>query len=269
MANFPQISIGLIHFPTCSIENFRLSLTSLLAQEFDPYGLLAGWANVKEILIYDNCSGTAPDAIHRVVNEVCEVLAVRPETRGKIRYAFDMHLDPAKTHPYSLNSTLDQLAGPALCITRSDYILHPQALSKLATRAQEAVNAGQMPFVSAWCHQAAYDRQEQPYPPYVVPPWPTQTWYDLMAFAPGHVFTETDQDAGVWLSLKGVLGGCRLNEHLSAWGYAQSTWQRELKSRGATMIAVPEVLFFHQQHGDWARDHALARAQYDQFGGGR
>lgn len=262
--SFPLISIGLIHFPTCGAEHFRTALTSLFAQEFeDP---LTGWANVREIVVYDNNSGTYVDTLARTVDSVCKSLAVQPEVRGKLRFVFDYHHDASKTHPYSLNATLAELRGPALFITRSDYVLHPQILTKLAAAARQATVAGLLPFVSAHCYQSAYDRQEQPYPPFAVTP--SMTWADLLK-APGYVFHETDQDAGVWLSFTHVLGSCRLNEQLTAWGYAQSTWQRELKAQGAEMIAVPEVLFFHQQHGDWVRDHALARQQYEQFGGGR
>lgn len=253
-----MISIGVIHFATCGAEHLRRSLESVRHQLV---GFVAG--TVSEILIYDNNSGTAPVEIEEVIDDVLGDCGVT------VKVVFDFHGDPNKTHPYSVNQTIALLTGPWIFLTRSDYILAPDALEKMWQSARALEFDGYKPFVSGWCYQAAYNRQEKPYPPYNIE---GLSFWDLIhpAKVVGHTFTETDQDAGVWLSKKEYWEACPLNEQLSAWGYSQSTWQRRLRNEhGIEMYAFPRELFFHQQHGDWARDHELARQQYEMFGEGR
>ena len=250
-----MISVGVIHFNTCDAEHLRRALDSLRPQ-LTP--------DVSEVLIYDNNSDTPGIDMEIVIDET-----LSDNGTTNIRAVFDRHGDPNKTHSYSVNSTLSLLEGPWVFLTRSDYILAPDALSSMLKMAKAMECDGLKPFVTGWCYQAAYNRQEKPYPPYDIE---GLSFSELVhpAKVVGHTFAETDQDAGVWLSKKEYWQACPLNEQLTAWGYAQSTWQRQLRNeQGVEMFAIPRELFFHQQHGDWARDHELARRQYEQFGGGR
>jgi hypothetical protein len=246
-----MLSVGFIHFAMCGPEHLARALTSLAQQDLDH----------AQTVFYDNNSGTDPD--------VTSALIEQHFPRGFDVAVWDCHGEASKTHPYSLNSLLSFLSQPLVFVTRSDYILAPDAVASMRQVANNALYSGEKPFVSGWCYQAAYDRREQPYPPYQIDGLTFDELIDK-AKVPGHVFTETDQDAGVWCSLKAYWEACPLNEQLHAWGYAQSTWQRQLRNEhGVTMHTIPRELFFHQQHGSWARDHAVARQQYEQFGGGR
>lgn len=245
------ISLGLIHFKTCSVDNLRLALRSVASQDL---------SRVAHLMVYNNDSGISLESIAILLDEEFN-------HRRFVAIAHDTHGDPTKTHPYSVNRAFATLPGPGIFITRSDYILSPDAIPMAIEEAERMQAEGLKPFVTGLCYQSAYDRDERAYPDYG--DISGKSFEELLAL-PGHTFGETDQDAGVFLTLKEYWRLCPLNEKLSAWGYAQSTWQRQLVNEvGVSMRALQRVLFFHQQHGEWDRDHGLARAQYNQFGEGK
>lgn len=252
------VTIGIVHFQTCQVLHFERAWWTVQWQS--RIGEL-----VDQILIYDNNSGSDPRTLHRLI-------ADRP-TGVPVSIVVDAHGDPSRTHPYSVNRVVERVQTPWLLLTRSDYLLAPDALVTLMSEADRTEQAGFRPFVSGWCYQSAYDRQQRDLPPFDLDTLPWRTTFSVLVDGrvPGFCFYETDQDAGVWLTRVSYLREAGpMNEQLSAWGYSQSTYQRVLRARaGVTCVAVPRYVCFHQQHGIWPRDFAVARAQYNQFGAGQ
>ncbi len=184
---------------------------------------------------------------------------------------------PAKTHPYTVNEVMKFAEAheyPYVLFTRTDYLLVPWAVDTLVGHYNEIATAeGPDPFVSGWIYQTAYDREQRdlPEPDYEAVPWWT-SYSGVRAMVdviPGYKFHETDLDAGVWLtSVKNWRTIAQLNEEMTSWGYAQSTWQRQLKVAGVPFSVIQDYVAIHQWHGIWERDHTKARQEYDQFGGG-
>ena len=183
--------------------------------------------------------------------------------------------DPPKSHPYTVNEVMrfaQSRVFPYVLFTRTDYLLTPYAIDSLVEQ-YNAMATPMMavdPFVSGWIYQTAYDREQVdlPEPDYEALPW-RERGAQVLIDLPGYQFHETDLDAGVWLtSVKNWHAIAKVNERMTSWGYAQSTWQRTLKNAGVPFSVVPTYVAVHQWHGIWARDHAKARAEYDQYGVG-
>lgn len=250
------ITIGFVHFKTCSLLHFERAWTTVARQNVD---------FTERVLVYDNDSETDREALLATLDAmpVSPFLSVR----------FDTHGDLTKTHPYSVNRIVEQVETEWLLFTRSDYLLAPDAVPALWHEATTMEAFGLKPFVSGWCYQSAYDREQRDLPPFNIDglPWRSDFTILTSGAVPGYCFHETDLDAGVWLTKAEYLREAGpMNEALSAWGYSQSTYQRVLTHKaGVTCRALPRYVSFHQQHGVWARDHTVARQQYNTFGEGR
>ena len=239
-----------IHFATVDDRCLQRSWYSFYRQD---------WAPGDRVLVYANNAPFPRDLVFDL-----------PRRAGLLACIVDQHGDPNRTHAYSVNRALDRVRAAGadddelVFLTRSDYILAPDALAVLRES-----NEIRPDFTSGWIYQSAYDRADRELPPFDIDQLNWRRNFDVLVngTVPGYRFHETHLDAGVWIApLAGLT--LPLNEELSAWGYAQSTWQRQL-SASLTMRTMNRYIAFHQQHGSWPRDHALARAQYDQFGGGR
>jgi GT2 family glycosyltransferase len=138
--------------------------------------------------------------------------------------------------------------------TRADYLLDFGMLAKcLAMAASHPL--GWDGFVTADCYQLARDIGACD-----AQPW-RETGPRILRQLPGSVANHTVVDTGVWMSTKAAfekVGG--LDEGLTAWGHAQTHFQWKLHKAGTQIVRIPEVLYYHPQHGG-PRDLAAANEQ--------
>jgi hypothetical protein len=216
-------------------------------------------------VVVDNASGQWPLDVEGVL---------RRYPHPPLHFYPFQHRDPTRAHSWSVNMTCRDLARDAdwILFARSDYILAFDAVARMVEHAQVMLDDGKKPFVSGWCWQMAYDREARNIDAVVDIEqygWRQRGLPALLHHPYAFRFHETDQDAGVWLTRRQYLADAGwMNEQMTAWGYQQSTFQRQLRSTGVTCEAVQDYLFAHQHHYA-VRDFAKAADEYQRFGGGR
>jgi hypothetical protein len=160
------------------------------------------------------------------------------------------HQDPTKTHSWSTNVAVKEVQTPLVFFTRADYLLAFDVVERFVREMKPnsfvTSNGCHLSVDLATCEQAE--------------------WRKNGIKIQGDIYDYTCIDTGVWLTTKEAfdfVGG--LNEDLNAWGHAQTHFQWKLHNSGVEFVRIPEVLFFHQQHGG-DKDMALANRQVIQQG---
>lgn len=241
------IDLCLVHFTTLTLTHLDAAWYSVSRQSF---------RDVARVVVLDNNSGSDRAAVAAILTRYPIPVPIVVE--------YQTHGDPAKTHSWSVNRMLRDLAtAPRVLFTRSDYILAFDALARL--RAYDEAHPTERLFVSGWCWQMAYDRDAQNIDATVdIEPydWRRRGMSALLQHPYAFRFHETDLDAGVWFTQRqAVLNVGGLNEGMSSWGFQQSEFQRRLTRSGVRCHAIPDYLFAHQHHyAD--RDFRRARTEW-------
>lgn len=245
-----MIDIGFIFFRTLGLEHLDAAWYTLSRQDF---------TDVSRVYFLDN--NTAFDW------RDIELVLQRYKLPVPYTAAYHKHGDNTKTQSWSVNEMGRTGIEPWLFLTRADFLLDDDCLSKFRAE-RDRRGDDWRGFVTSYCHQCGYDDQlsnTDALAPYSLPDaaWRTDPRgaKSLFGTVPAVHFTNTHLDAGVWLikrELMAEAGG--LNEKMISWGYQQQAFQRALVRIGTEIVQVPEFLFHHQHH--WApRDFAQAAAE--------
>lgn len=235
-----MITICFTYFKSLSLANLAAALYSVRRQDF---------TRVKEMVIVDNDTQDSTTDISAVV------LAL--DFPVPVRILSFKHGDPLKTHSWSTNVAVSEATTPWVLFTRADYLLHFDTLKLFGGTAELTPdwdgfvtgNGCHLAVDVSTCEQTQW-RQQGP----------------QMLQAAGAIYDYTCIDAGVWLARResfNRVGG--LDEALTAWGHAQTYFQWKLHQAGVECMRIPEVLFYHPQHGG-AKDLDLAHRQLQERG---
>lgn len=246
-----DIGVAFVHFRTTTLDHLDAAWFTLAQQ--------TSWDGVREVVVLDNNTADAPDAIERVLSRYAVPV---PVSLVSVK-----HGDPTRTHSWSVNECCRRIATPWVFFTRTDFLLDPTCLARFrALRDERLARNPQWPgLVTSWCHQMGYDAalsNTDALAPHSHPDAPWRTDPDgprvLIGHVPACYFHDADKDAGVWLTRRALWaasGG--LNERMSSWGFQQQVWQRRLLRLGTEICQIPEYLFHHQHHAA-PRDFAQA-----------
>ena len=235
-----MISICCTYYRSLTLANLAAALYSVRRQTL---------SSVAEIVLLDNNTDDAPEAIARVVDDLAFPVPVRVLSCK--------HGDRTKTHAWSTNAAVAHAREPWILFTRADYLLAFDAIDRFI----EAPPSSDLTFIVSGYFDVRADigtceRTE----------WRREGPEVLRSM--GRAYAHTPIDAGVWFTSRqafDLVDG--LDESLTAWGHAQTHFQHKLYRAGVACLCLPEILFYHPDHAyEVPRDLALARAQLQQIG---
>lgn len=236
-----MITIAFTHFRGLSLANLRAALFTVRQQDFD---------QVASILFLDNNTVDEEKVLQDILDEFNFPVPVH--------LISIKHGDPTKTHAWSTNFIHRATTTPWIFFTRSDYLIAPNTLALF----REQIRHDNMFIIGGYyglditidqCNQ--YD-------------WRTYGVEMLKPFGREYAHGLVDV-GGVWLTTKSAfdsVGG--LDERMWAWGHQQTLFQYRLRLAGTEFVKVPQVVFYHAEHGYEApRDHSVAAAQLKEVAG--
>lgn len=235
-----MITIGFTYFRSLTLANLRASLYTVRQQDF---------SLVDQLIVLDNNTADSERAIQDVIDGYAFPVPVR--------LISVKHGDSTKTHAWSTNLLHRVAPSPWVFFTRADYLIAPNTLALFAAQ----VRHDRMFIVGKYYGlDVTIEGVEQYH-------WrshgltvlhPLGREYDHMLIDVG----------GVWLTSKTAfesVGG--LDERLWAWGHQQTLFQYRLHEAGTEFVCVPQIVFYHAEHGyETPRDHALAIQQLASIG---
>jgi hypothetical protein len=228
-----MITICFVYFRNLTLANLEAALYSVRRQDF---------SLVESLVFVDNNTDDAIESICSVISRFCFPVPV-------YFHSFK-HGNPTKTHAWSTNKTVHDVKTPWVFFTRADYLLEKDTLLKFSRLADGDVfitgNGNHLDIDIARCERLG--------------------WREELRILGGTPYDYTPIDTGVWLTRKDAfdrVGG--LDEGLTAWGHAQTHFQWKLHKTGTQFLRIPEVLFYHPQHGG-EKDLALANQQVAALG---
>ncbi len=229
-----DITLCLVYFRSLTLANLRAALYTLTKQNL---------SRVASIEIIDNNTDDPYRELLGVMNEFNFAVPVVLNTYK--------HGEPTRTHAWSTNYIVGKALTPWVLVTRADYLLAFDAVGKFVHE-KEARGDNWNGFVTGYgshlglnitaCEETSW-REHGP------------------QIIGGTVYNYTKIDTGVWLGRRDAferVGG--LDERLTAWGHAQTHFQWKLHRDGTEFVQIPEVLFFHPDHGG-EKDLDLAHRQ--------
>ena len=228
-----MMTICFVYFRSLAMAHLRASLFSLRQQDF---------TQVEKIIILDNNTDDSTTDIYSAAHEY--------EFPVPIVFYSAKHKDTTKTHAWSTNAVVRQAFTPWVFFTRADYLLSFDIVKRFASIAGGYPNDWNGFVTSDGSYVGALQECER------------TTWRENgPGVIQGTTYNHTVIDAGVWLGRSQSftqVGG--LDEHLTAWGHAQTHFQWKLYKTGTEFIRIPEVLFYHLDHGG-DKDIVLANQQ--------
>lgn len=233
-----HVTACLTYFRSLTLDNLRASLYSLRKQ--------SAIEQLAEVVVVDNSTDDSQPEIAAVLNEAAFPIPTR-------LLSFK-HGDKTKTHSWSSNVAIREAKTPWVFFTRADYILDPALLARSMQLAASRGHGwdGLVTGDCYWLHVGVNSAD--------VTAWRT-AGARVLRDLPGAVASHTEVDTGVYLARRSAfdrVGG--LDENLTAWGHAQTHFQWKLRESGTEICRIPEVLYYHPQHGA-ERDLALANEQ--------
>lgn len=229
-----MITICFIYFRSLTLAHLEASLYGLRQQDF---------SRVASVVVIDNNTDDTPEDILAAVGA--------SNFPVPVNIFHCKHKDSTKTHAWSTNKAVAEVKTPWIFFTRADYLLAFDALQKMFMQVKSTEWDG---FVTSSGSHLNVNLETCELTP----------WRQCGPKALDHIgllYDYTCIDTGVWLSRKDAfdrVGG--LNESLTAWGHSQTHFQWKLHKAGTECKRVPEVLFYHVQHGG-EKDLNLAHRQ--------
>jgi hypothetical protein len=234
-----MITICLTYFRSLTLANLAAALYSVRRQDL---------SSVSALVVVDNNTDDPAAAIQWCLD--AEAFPVPVQLRSF------KHGDVSRTHAWSTNVAVQEVATPWVLFTRADYLLDFSTVRKFAAIAQ-AHGPDWNGFITGnGCHLSEDIATCE------LTPWRTQG----PRLFRGIEFDYTCIDAGVWMARRAGfdrVGG--LDERLTRWGHAQTHFQYKLHAAGTECIRIPETLFYHPHH-DAARDLDVAHQQLRDHG---
>lgn len=228
-----MITICFVYFRGLTLAHLEAALYTISRQR--------DFASVRELFVVDNNTNDDPVAILAIINQLAFPF---PVTLRSYK-----HGDVTKTHSWSTNVAVREARTPWVFFCRADYLLDFDVLDR---------------FWSVVCERpGGWDGFVTSKGAYVgTLPECGMAWRDSgPQVLRGTTYDHTMIDAGVWMARRESfdrVGG--LNEHLTAWGHAQTHFQWKLHQAGVEFQRVDDVLFFHPDHGG-EKDIVLANQQ--------
>lgn len=229
-----MITVCLTYFRSLTLANLAAALYSVSRQDL---------SRVAQILVVDNDTADSPAAIRAVMDEA--------ELSVPSRLLSIKHGDPNRTHAWSTNVAVRNTFTPWIFFTRADYLLDFSILTEFLEELDDRGPSWHGFLTANGCHLGAD-----------IAACEQSLW---RAHGPGLFsgmhFDYTEIDAGVWMARRETfdrVGG--LDEHLTAWGHAQTLFQHRLHESGVEFVRIPRTLFYHPHHAA-SRDLALAHQQ--------
>lgn len=228
------VTICFVYFRSLSLAHLEAALYALRQQDLSA---------VEELIVVDNNTEDVTTGIEALVQDFPIKATVKSYK----------HQDASKTHAWSTNVAVRSAQTPWIFFTRADYLLAFDMVEKCFQQVRMRGIPWHGFVTSKGCHvnmplercEFVQWRQRGP-----------QCLEDS-----GQVYEYTCIDTGVWLSRRDtfdLVGG--MNERFTAWGHAQTHFQWKLHEIGVECVRVPEVLFYHPEHGG-DKDLALANLQ--------
>jgi len=227
------VTVCFTYFKSLALANLSAALHSLQRQDM---------SLVDSIVIVDNDTSDSEADISQVIDEV-------PFTVPVQLFSFK-HGDANKTHSWSTNTAVRNVATPWIFFTRADYLLAFSALEKHIAVAGAKPNGWNGFVVSKGCHLSMDIGECE-----------KTAWRQLGPRFSGFEIDYTIVDSGVWLARKDAfdrVGG--LDEALTAWGHAQTDFQYRMHKSGVEFVRIDDTLFYHPLHAGH-RDLDLAHQQ--------
>ena len=234
-----MITVCFVHFRTLTLDHFAAALYSVRQQDL---------SSVESVVIVDNNTDDSYEDLTLAIEMQQFPVPVHLHTYK--------HGDHSKTHAWSTNTVVSKVQTPWVLMTRADYLLAPDIVAKFVREIPSNTWRG---FVTSnGCHV------DLPLDACELADWKHQI-QNLQRN--GTIYDYTCVDAGVWLARKedfDFVGG--IDERLTAWGHAQTHFQWKLHQNGVMFVRVPEVLFYHPQHGGGEKDMVQANQQIKAIG---
>lgn len=234
-----NITICLVYFRSLSLANLQAALYTLSKQDF---------SRVNSIAVFDNNTGDSYREILGVINEFYFPVPVV--------FSTDKHGNKDRTHAWSTNKAVCHVETSWVLMTRADYLLAFDVVEKFV-KERDRHHQDWDGFITGYGSHLSLD----------IKACDQEDWRERGPVTlPGTWYTYTDVDTGVWLARRDAfdrVGG--LDERLTAWGHAQTHFQWKLYQTGTEFVQIPEVLFFHPDHGG-EKDLDLAHRQLAELG---
>lgn len=237
-----MITICLTYFKSLTPVNLAAALYSVRKQDL---------RGVQELVVFDNDTVDRPELIEGLIDDL--------EFPIPTRLLSIKHGDPLRTHAWSTNAVVNQIATPWVLFTRADYLLDFTLLDRFI-RVIEPRHRDWNGFITGHVYHLNADIGQCE-----LTGWRTQGLGALKLLA-GVENDYTSIDSGVWFMptrMFRAVGG--LNEDLTAWGHAQTHFQHKLFLQGVEFVRIPEALFYHPRHAA-PRDIVVAHRQLQDTG---
>lgn len=228
------ITISFVYFRSLNLDHLEAALYSVRRQDF---------SSVERLVVVDN---NTDDELWRI-----EAIVKRLAFPVPVAIQSHKHHDSTKTHSWSTNVAVRAGFTPWIFFTRADYLLEFDIVKQFVGEINDRSAMWNGFITSTGCylgenlvsHEQTLWRQNGPY----------------LLGRTGLTYDHTSIDAGVWMAKRDafdLVGG--LNEKLTAWGHAQTHFQWKLYKNGVEFRRIPEVLFYHLDHGGGEKDLGVA-----------
>lgn len=234
-----MIAICCVYYRCLALVNLAASLYSIRQQDL---------THVEEIVVLDN---NTDDPVERIQAEIDALDFPVP-----VRLLSCKHGDSSKTHTWSTNTAVRATRAPWVLFTRADYLLAFDAVERFTSEPSSPLMFMVGGYVNVHCDIETCERTEwRRLGPSVLGPL-------------GREYGHTIIDAGVWYASRqafDMVDG--LDERLTVYGHAQTHFQHKLYLAGVAFVRLPEILFYHPQHGyDAPKDLGLAHKELEAIG---
>jgi GT2 family glycosyltransferase len=224
-----MITICFVYFRSLTLAHLAAALYSLRRQDL---------SCVEKILVIDNSTADSQEQIEAVLHSLSFPIPVSLRSYK--------HEDPTKTHAWSTNIAVRAVETPWVFFCRADYLLSFDVVERFNAERECGFVTSHGSHLSVgldYCELLQWRKDAN------------------VLRGHGVHYDYTDIDTGVWLARCEDferVGG--LDERLVAWGHAQTHFQWKLYQSGVRFRCIPEVLFYHMQHGG-EKDLPLANQQ--------
>lgn len=227
------ITVCFTYFKSLTLANLAAALYSVSRQDL---------SRVAEIVVVDNDTADSEHSIQSTID--AQHFSV------PVRFISLKHGDDTRAQAWSTNATVRQAQTPWVFYTRADYLIDFNMLAKFYAVLDSKPDNWDGFVVSHGCHLGIpVESCEQ------------TNWRTVGPRFHGAEYDYTEIDSGVWMARRDTydrIGG--FDEHLSAWGHAQTEFQYRMHLSGVEFVRIRETLFYHPFHGG-ARDIDFAHQQ--------